>query len=191
MPGKVIGKDLNYGYAGKISRNDGTLTVNARIVKSILNGSGNETMPVIPFGKGVVVNSDNTYSLFGATGTDVASPTAASFAGIAVAEVQQAVTYGNVSETGGYVGGKAADVITMGSVTVECVEGTPALGGDVYCVSVASTSGGTAKIGDIIATSSPAGTGGTAVKIANAKWKTGKIDANKIAEIELLAKVNI
>lgn len=191
MPGTVIGTSLNLGYAGKISRNDGTTTVNARIVKSILDGSGNETLPAINFGKGVVVNADNTYSLFGSTGSGVSSPTAATFAGIAVAEVRQVITYGNVSTAGSYPGGQAADVVTMGGITVECLEGTPAVGGAVYCVSVAATSGGTAKVGDFIANATPAGTGGTAILIANAKWKTGKIDANKIAEIELLMKVNI
>ena len=39
MPGTVIGKSLNLGYAGKVSRNPMN-KIDAKLVKSILDGNG-------------------------------------------------------------------------------------------------------------------------------------------------------
>lgn len=189
MPGTVIGKSLNLGYAGKISRDIETV-VSARFAKSILDGNGNETLPAIPFGSAVVLNTDNTYALFGATGSGVATASATTFAGIAAAEVKQITTYGTAA-TGSYTGTQSTDVISKGSVTVFCKEGTPVAGGAVYAVTVAATTGGISAVGDIIAQATPAGTGSPAtVLITNAKWTTGKLDANLIAELTLLTRVN-
>lgn len=183
MPGTVIGKTLNLGYAGKISRNPGNL-ISARAVKSILNGSGVETLQTIGFGDPVVLNTDNTYSRFGDSGTGVSAATAANFAGVAVAEVKQMTTYAT-NAAGSYLPNQACDVIQIGSVTVVCSEGTPAAGGAVYIVTVAGT---TSPVGAYVATATPAGAGATAVQITNAQWTTGKVDANGIAEITLLTR---
>ena len=101
MPIGVISPyGLNLGFAGKVSRNP-LNKINSRMVKSILDGSGNETMAAVPFGAAVVVNTDNTYSLWGATGTGVSAATFANFGGIAVSEVKQGLTYGIGQNAGG------------------------------------------------------------------------------------------
>ena len=186
MPGTVIGKSLNLGYAGKVSRMPGN-KINSRTVKSIPNGSGVETQPVIPFGACVVTNADNTYSLFGATGTDVSTPTVANFGGIAVSEVKQSMTYGfgaNVS-AGSFEPNTPCDVLQQGTATVYCKEGTVTANGLVYIVTVAGTA---APLGSLVATATPAG--GTAVQLTNARWVSGKQDTSGIAEIVLLTQLN-
>lgn len=186
MPGSVIGKSLNLGFAGKVSRNPSN-KINARAVKTVLDGNQLETQPVIPFGATVVTNADNTYSLFGATGTGVSAPTIANFGGIAVSEVKQSMTYGygaNVS-AGQFEPTMACDVLQVGTATVFCKEGTPTANGLVYIVTVA---GSAAPLGSLVATATPAG--GTAVQLTNARWVSGKQDASGIAEIVLLTQLN-
>ncbi|TGE35883.1 hypothetical protein E4K67_22465 [Desulfosporosinus fructosivorans] len=186
MPGSVIGKNLSLGYAGKVSRN-GINKINARQVKSILDGSGNETQPVIPFGATVVTNPDNTYSLFGATGSGVSAATFANFAGIAVSEVKQSMTYSYGSNVSGgqFEPNSPCDVLQTGTTTVFCKEGTPTANGLVYIVTVEGTA---AAVGDLVATATP--DGGTAVQVTNARWVNGKMDPSGIAEIVLLTQAN-
>jgi hypothetical protein len=183
MPGTVIGKSLNLGYAGKVSRN-ALNQIGARFVKSILDGNGDETQPTIPFGFAVVLNVDNSYSKFGATGAGVSAPTAANFAGIAVGEVKQVLTYGT-NDSGEYAPAQPADVLQAGSATVFCKEGNPTAGGKVYIMTVA---GDNAAVGEFVATATPAGVGATAVEVPNAQWTTGKQDASGITEITLLSR---
>lgn len=186
MPGSAIGVNLSLGYAGKVSRN-GINKISARQVKSILDGNGAETMAAVPFGKAVVTNIDNTYSLFGASGSGVSSAVYASFGGIAVSEVKQSMTYGygpNVS-AGQYEPNSPCDVLQMGTTTVVCTEGTPTANGLVYIVTVA---GSVAAVGDFVATATP--DGGTAVQVTNARWVSGKKDPSGITEIVLLAQAN-
>jgi hypothetical protein len=188
MPGTVIQQSLNLGYSGKVSRNPMN-KINSRVVKSILNGSGIETQPAIPFGAAVVTNADNTYSLFGATGAGVSTPTVANFGGIAVSEVKQSFTYGlgpNVG-SGQFEPNLPCDVLQAGTATVFCTEGTPTANGLVYIVTVAGT---TSSVGSLVATPTPAGTGATAVQLTNARWTTGKQDTSGITEIVLLSQLN-
>jgi len=186
MPGVVIGTSLNLGFAGKVSRNIDNI-IGARAVKSIIS-NGAETLSAIPFGSAVVLNTDNTYSLFGQAGTGISAATAANFAGIAVAEVKQMTSYGNVSGAGAYNPSEPCDVLQRGSTTVFCKEGTPTAGGKVYICTVAGT---TAAVGDIIATATPAGSGATAVELTNCRWATGKQDsATLLSEISILTRVN-
>lgn len=184
MSGTVIGTSLQLGFAGKVSRNPDNI-IGARAVKSIIT-SGSETLASIPFGSAVVLNTDNTYSKFGDSGSGVSNPTAALFAGIAVAEVKQMTTYGNVSAAGAYAPAEMCDVLQRGSTTVPCTEGTPTAGGKVYICTVV---GSTAAVGDFIATASPAA--GTAVELPNCRWTTGKQDAvTLLTEITILNRVN-
>ena len=188
MPGTVIQQSLNLGYAGKVSRNPSN-KINSRAVKSILDGSSVETQSSIPFGACVVTNADNTYSLFGATGTGVSAATVANFGGIAVSEVKQSMTYGfgaNVS-SGQFEPNTPCDVLQQGTATVFCKEGTPTANGLVYIVTVVGT---TSPVGSLVATATPAGVGATAVQLTNARWTTGKQDASGIAEIVLLTQLN-
>lgn len=187
MPGTTIGITLNLGYAGKVSRNPYN-KIGARFVKSILNINGVETQPSIPFGSAVVLNTDNSVSLFGATGAGVSTPTAANFVGIAVAEVKNVMTFGFGANNapGAYEPTVPADILEIGSATVFVTEGTYAAGGALWLVSVAGTSH---NVGDFVATATPAD-GSTTVALTNVKLTTGKVDANGIAEVTILTQVN-
>jgi len=186
MPGTAIGVNLSLGYAGKVSRNP-LNKINSRMVKSILNGSGVETLSAVPFGAAVVTNSDNTYSLFGNTGVGVSAATYANFGGIAVSEVKQSMTYGYGANVSGaqFEPNMPCDVLQIGTTTVVCTEGTPTANGLVYIVTVA---GDTSPLGAIVATATPAG--GTAVQLTNARFTNGKQDATGITEIVLLSQAN-
>lgn len=185
MPGTVIGTSLNLGYAGRVSSNAYS-KITSRLSKSILDGNGAETLPDILFGSPVVVNADNTYSKFGATGTGVAAATLANFGGFAVAEVKQMATWGNVSGSGAYSGTQPVDVIQQGEITVFVKDGTPATNGQVYVCTVA---GGAIAVGDIVCSTTPTG-GGTGIALTNVKYTTGKKDANGISEIVILTQLN-
>ncbi|SFU70994.1 structural cement protein Gp24 [Alicyclobacillus macrosporangiidus] len=171
MPGSVVGKTLNLGYPGNVSRSADAVIVN-RPVRST------DSNP-IPFGAPVVLNSDNTYSLFGATNT------AADFAGVAIREVKQATSY--LSQPYGqtqYNPGDPCDVIERGSVTVTCNVGTPVAGGPVYIRVAANASIPNGVVGGFEA----AADGTNTVQLTNVQWKTGKIDANNTAEITILSR---
>jgi hypothetical protein len=192
MPGTVIGKNLNLGYAGKISRNAGNI-VSARMVKSILDGSNAETLAPIPFGSVVLLNADNTFSKFGQAGAGVATSIAANIAGVAVGEVKQVVTYGGLAnDTGAYAPTQSADVLEIGSCTVfvkDAAANAPVAGGKVYICSAKGTS--TLVVGDLYATATPTDVGdATVIEIPNARFTSGKVDANGITEISLLTRVN-
>jgi hypothetical protein len=170
MPGTAIGLSLNLGYAGSISRDQDNI-VTPRIVKS-------DSADIL-FGEPVVLNSDNTYSRFGATGT------AATFAGIAIREVKQATDY--YAAAGSYKANEVCDVLTRGSITVKCNAGAPTAGGKVYVRIVANS---TAAPNGVIGQFEAAADGTNTVEITNARWKTGKVDANGIAELTILNRVN-
>lgn len=188
MPIAVVSPyGLNLGFAGKVSRNP-LNKINARPVASILDGNGNETMSAIPFGSAVVVNPDNTYSLWGASGTGISAATFANFGGIAVSEVSQGLSYGvgsNVGSPGQFIPGMHCEALQQGSTTVLCTEGTPTANGLVYLVTVAGT---TSPFGAFVATSAPAG--GTAIQLTNARFTSGKQDTSGIVEITLLSQAN-
>ena len=170
MPGTVIGKRMNLGFIGKVSRDADTI-IDARVVSDAAN-----EFP-ISFGAAVFINTDNTVRPI--LGTDT---TLAKFAGIAVAEVKQSTVY--LSSVSQYEKNQMCDVLTRGTITVP-VSGTPTAGGDVYLRY--TTSGAvtytTGKVGDFEATSD---TGN--YKVPNAKWTTGIKHANGVAELTLISK---
>jgi hypothetical protein len=176
MPGSAIGIELNYGYPGSFTRSIDTIITN-RTLKSVIS-SGSETQTAVEFGEPVILNSDNTYTRFGATGT------AATFAGIALREVKQAVDY--YHGAGSYIPGEAMDVMERGSVAVKCNVGTPTAGGKVYVRIAANSSIPLGVVGQFEAAADSTNT----VEITNARWKTGKIDNNKVAELTILTRVN-
>lgn len=176
MPGKAIGIELNLGYPGSVSRSIDTI-ITPRTVKSVITDN-TETEPSIIFGEPVILNSDNTYTRFGATGT------AATFAGIAIREVKQATDY--FSAAGSYLPGETADVIERGSVTVKCNVGTPTAGGKVYVRIAANASIPNGVVGQFEAAADTTNT----VEITNARWKTNKLDSNGVAELQILTRVN-
>ncbi len=174
MPGASIGKILNLGYPGSVSRQVDAVIDNRPVKSNIV--SNVEQEPSIVFGDPVVLNSDNTYTKFGA------SNTAAQFSGIAARQVKQATDY--YPTTGSYLPGEPCDVISRGSVTVTCNVGTPTAGGKVYlriAENVAIPAG-------IVGGFEAAADGTNTIEITNARWTTGDIDANKTAELTLLSR---
>jgi len=170
MPGKVIGKSLNLGYPGSVSR-----SADAIITARMIRDTDTEE---IAFGEAVVLNSDNTYSKFGADGT------ADAFVGVAVREVKQSTDY--FSEQGTYKPGQPCDVLERGSVTVFCNVGTPTAGGAVHLRIVENPSFPNGVVGGFEA----AADGANTIKLPGVKWKTGKTDTNKVAEITILSRNN-
>lgn len=167
MPGTVIGKTLNYGYPGQISR-QGDEVSRTRPVKA---GTAN-----INFGAPVVINDDGTCQLMG-TGH-----TAAQFAGVAMRRVKSALLY--VEQNRGYYAAEeACDILERGSVTVECVAGTPKVGGDVYVYTIAASGH---SVGEFAA----AGDASNTVKLTNARWGTEK-DARNVAELTLITRQGV
>jgi hypothetical protein len=191
MPGTVIGTSLNYGFIGKVSRN-GLKEIGARFVKSILDGNGAETLVAIPFGFPTVLNTDNTYSKWGDSGSGVSAATVANFGGFAVAEVKQVLTY-NTNAAGEYSPGQVADVLQKGSITVKVVDyanNAPTAGGQVYICSAVGN--GSLTLGHLYATATPTGIGsGTVLSLTGAKFTTGKVDANGVCEVTLQSQMNV
>ncbi|HBC94380.1 MAG TPA: hypothetical protein DCZ10_16140 [Pelotomaculum sp.] len=169
MPGQAIGTSMLYGYPGTVSRTPDSIIMN-RPVKDT-----DETGPA--FGEPVVLNTDNTYSRFGATGA------MATFGGVAIREVKQTADY--YSAEGQYQPGEACDVIQRGSVMVLCNIGTPTAGGEAY-IRTELGSNPLGVVGQFEAAA--AADGGTTVEITNCRWKTGLKDANNVAELEILTK---
>lgn len=168
MTGSVIGKQLNNGYPGSVSRLADAIIAN-RPVKST------DTVNV-EFGDPVVLNSDNTYSKFGA------SSTVAEFAGVAVREVKQSTSY--FSAQGQYEPGYPADVLERGSVTVTCQNGTPTAGGPVYIRILVNATYPNAVVGGYEAVADST----NSLLLTNAQWKTGNLDSNNVAELTLLTR---
>ena len=163
MPGKVIGKVMNYGYPGTVSRSRDAVI---------------DTFPAkvdIEFGAPVVLNSDGTVSPFGA------SDTAAKFIGFAVRAVKQAY---NLDGDAHYAKNEPVDVLTRGTCTVHCAASTPVQQSAVYIQKVAET--GVAAVGDITGTASS--TAANSVALTNAVWAAGHKDAYGNAEATVLSR---
>lgn len=164
MPGYAIGKSLNLGYEGNVSRSVDAI-ITARKAKE-----------KIEFGKPCILNADNTYSKFGA------SNTAAEFVGVAVREVKQAISYTDASNA--YEENERCDVISRGTVNIKVNNGTPTAGGKVYIRTAENEAIPSGVVGEFEAA---ADTGKT-IELTNAIFTTGKVDANGIAEITLLSR---
>ena len=158
MPGTVIGKSMNFGWAGKVSR-DADCIIEQRIT------GANEA---ISFGAPVFLNTDNSVRNFNA----VSDATMAKFMGVALAEVKQSTTY--TSGVTGYEAKAPVDVITRGVVVVALASPseTPGAGGAVYITP--------AGLFSSVATSN--------IAVTNAVFTTGKVDANGMVEITLKTK---
>lgn len=174
MPGRAIGIELNLGYPGTVSRSVDSI-ITPKIVKSTIEGN-KETEPPILFGEPAVLNSDNTYSRFGADGT------ADTFAGIAVREVKQAIDY--YAGSGSYLPNEVCDILNRGSVTVFCNNGTPTAGGKVYIRNKENPAIPAGVVGQFEAEAD----GTNTVEIPNLKWTTGKKDSNNVAEVTVLTR---
>ena len=119
MAGTVIGKTMNFGWAGKVAR-DADVIIDSRIV--------NLNSDAIKFGAPVFLNADNTVRAMAATDTD-----ATMLAGVAVSGVRQSINY--VSQEAEYLPGTQCDILTRGVVMVALPAAyttTPAAGAAVY-----------------------------------------------------------
>jgi hypothetical protein len=159
MPGKVIGKKLNFGFVGQISRQE-----DAIVVARTTDGE-------VKFGQAVVLTEDNKIKAFGSSNVD------ADFVGFALREVKQATIYATGESK--YESNEVADVLSRGTLTVKLASGTPAPGGKVYIRTVADTG---KEIGDIESESDT----GKNVALTNAIFTTGKVDANGVVEVTIL-----
>lgn len=165
MPGSAIGKKLNLGYVGKISR-----TAGDEVVTRIVSDASGAT--AIPFGAPVFLNDDNTVR-------NVASAdTLAKFVGFAAASVKQATDYTNTQVVYGL--NEPCDILTRGSIVVKVDDGTPVAGGKVYLVTTADTG---IAVGDIVC----AAVTNKTIELP-ATFTTGYKDTNGLAEITLLTK---
>ena len=170
MPGAAIGISMNYGYPGSFARNGDCIIMN-RFVKST-DAAGPS------FGDPVILNTDNTYSVFGAAGT------MAAFAGVAVREVRQASAYAAID--GQYDPGQPCDVIERGSVSVVCRVGTPTAGGAVYV----RTAVNAAIPAGVVNGFETAADGGNTIQLTNCRWATGLKDANNVTELTIIGRNN-
>lgn len=164
MPGAVIGKQLNYGYVGSISR-----SIDAVVTNKLSKGK-------IPFGAPVVLNSDNTYSVFGETNT------AADFVGIAVREVKQSTNYN--SGTTEYEDKERTDVLSRGSICIKVNLGTPTANGKVYIRISKNDANPDGIVGGFEAEADDTHT----IELSNVRFTTGKLDSNKVAEVTILSR---
>lgn len=169
MPGSTIGTSMLAGFPGSFARNSDCIIVN-RTVKTA----------EISFGDGVILNTDNTVDKFGA------GCAMTSFLGVAVREVKSFTTFDPAPTTGSYLVGQPCDVIERGSVAVKCCVGTPVAGGAVYIRITANSGIEGATVGGFEYRSDD--DSGKCISITNAKWTTGYMDANNIAEITLLSR---
>lgn len=168
MPGTVIGKTMNYGYPGQISRHGDEVSRTRAIKKGTAQ---------IPFGYAVKTNQDGTVQLMG-TGD-----TADSFAGVAMRRVKTALEYPN-QNIGYYLDTDPCDILERGTVTVECVNGDPKVGAAVH-VYIKDNAG--KKAGQFAAMAD----GDNTVELKNAKWGTPGKDARNVAEIVLMYRQGV
>lgn len=182
MPGSVIGVQMDYGYPGQASRH-GDEVSRTRPVKT---GTDN-----VKFGAPVVLNSDGTVQLFGA------SNVAADFAGIAMRKVKSAVVY-PYQNFGYYAANEPCDVLERGGISAICAWGTAAVGGSVY-VRIGVTSGTSpagAAIGDLGAAAEVIpGVGGdpdtvNTVELTNVVWSS-TADARNVAELTMKTRQGV
>ena len=166
MPGSVIGKVLNLGYIGKISRD-----ADAIVINRIVSGKSE----AIDFGAAVFLNDDNTVrnvTVTGDVGKETSTDTVDKFVGIAVAEVVQATEY--TQQASAYLKNKGCDILVRGTAIVEMGTGTPKAGGKVYFNFVT---------GKFDATDPPAK--GFAIP---ARFTTGYVDGKGGVEITILER---
>ena len=169
---QVIGTAMTAGFAGSYSRQP-DMIVNTRPA----GGSA-----AIPFGAPLVY-SDGTVVQMGA------SATAEQFVGVAGREIKSSLTYLEQS-VGEYAPGDPVSVFQRGSIQVYCQRGTPALGGAVYVLLATTVTAGLTNVPVGSFTAMADGTtSANTVQLTNCQWG-GPADANGVAELVILTKLN-
>jgi len=160
MPASVIGKSLNLGYPGTVSRNDPRTFVMNRPTKTA----------VVPFGIPVKLNTDNTYSPI------TSDDSLAVFAGIALRNVKQQTIFAS-NAMGQYEIGDGCDVLEQGFVTILTnTSNAVTAGGAVFATFNVDKS--------FLQFDSVTATG--AIALTNCKFVTNVTDGNGITEIAIL-----
>jgi hypothetical protein len=171
MGTKVIGKALNYGFAGSYARQPDMI-----IATRALAGSAN-----VKFGAALIVAADNKVAPVDGT------LTADNFIGIASKEVKSALSYLEQGE-GEYSPSEPVPVFQRGSINVLTVGAI--VPGEAAYIAKADDSGAGTVVGDIVGDAAvSAGTAGNFVKLTNAQFGTNS-DANGVAELVLLTRNN-
>lgn len=164
MPGAVIGKKLNYGYPGAISRSIDAVVTNRR------------SKGIIKFGAPVVLNSNNSYSAFSE------SNVATDFVGIAVREVKQSTNY--LNGTSQYEDKERTDVLNRGSICIKVNIGNPTPNGKVYI----RISQNEAKAKGVVGEFEAEADGAHTIELSNVRFTTGDLDSNGVAEVTILSR---
>lgn len=165
MAGKAIGITLPYGYRGAVTRSPDT------IIASYVH-AGDEA---IQYGEPVVYDAASG----GVRKLTTADTTGDNIIGIAVRRMGQ--PYADAPDGWYYRKGDSVDVLLRGSIAVELTDiAGIAARGKVY---VANGANASHAAGQILAAS-----GEGALAIPGAIFSTGKVDADKIAEITILER---
>ena len=153
MPGAVIGRRMNLGYSGTVSRSSDNVIINRIAEDKIL------------FGEPVILNPDNTVSR-------VKVIEGETVIGIAVRGIKQETSInGEVA----YNKDDAVDILTRGSITVNCV-GSPNAGGNVYMALDEQE--------QIVFTTDE----NEGILLPNMRFTTGQTDGNGITEITIVER---
>lgn len=171
MSGKAIGISMNFGFPGTYSRNPDSI-ITYRQLK--------EDAEAVPFGMALRANDDNTYS---PVGSDF---TADKFGGVALRTVKQAVSYSEQTETA-YQPMDMVSALNRGAVVVSCNHGNPTAGGKVY-VRIKKND---AVVGGVVGGFEAEADGENTVLLPNVQWTNGYVDANGVAEITILTRLNV
>ena len=163
---QVLGTDMPHGFAGCYARQPDMI-----VTTRPAGGTAN-----IPFSAPLI--SDSSKNVIQADAT----ATAATFVGVAAAEIKSSLDYLNPG-TGAFAPGEAVGVFQRGSINVKCYDGSPALGGTVYVRIAESDTDENSPGGTFAATNESAKT----VALTSCYWG-GPADANGIAELVLLTR---
>ena len=163
---QVLGTDMPHGFAGCYARQPDMI-----VTTRPAGGTAN-----IPFGAPLIYDSSKNVIQADATAT------AATFVGVAAAEIKSSLDYLNPG-TGAFAPGDAVGVFQRGSINVKCYDGSPALGGTVYVRTGTSETYTTGVVGGFSANNES----GKTVALTNCQWG-GPADANGIAELVLLTR---
>lgn len=163
---QVLGTDMPHGFAGCYARQPDMI-----VTTRPAGGTAN-----IPFGAPLIYDSSKNVIQADATAT------AATFVGVAAAEIKSSLDYLNPG-TGAFAPGEAVGVFQRGSINVKCYDGSPALGGAVYVRIAESDTYENSPVGTFSATNESTKT----VALTNCYWG-GPADVNGIAELVLLTR---
>ncbi len=173
------------GFPGKPSRMGKRGVASRQVLLATPN-------PIV-FGAPVVMVPDSTGGTYQSVADFILGGgtfVAASFAGIAVSEVNAGLVLNPVPgslQIGSYAPGDMCDVLEEGSCTVQLlVTGTPVAGGPVY---VRKTLNGAIPAG-LVGDFEGAADGANSILIPGLVFRTGVVDTNGVAEVTILNRIS-